>query len=155
MRHFNRTAIALLSLAALPVLAQSPSTMDPSTGARPGHDPGVGISLPQSNRASNISPANTQSTIAPTLPDPAVGDHADPMEFLRAARAALAAGRTGEAQQSLEMAETRALDRAVPLGQTIIPSASPLVARIRDARMALGNGDRNQAMQLIDRALTN
>ena len=155
MRYFNIAAIALLSLSSLPSLAQSPAGMDPATGARPGHEPGVGISLPQSNKASNIGPADTQSMIAPTLPQAAVGDNADTIEFLRAARMALIAGRTGQAQQSLEMAETRALDRAVPLGMTNTPSNSPFVARIRDARLALGNGDRNQAIQLIDSVLMN
>ena len=69
-------------------------------------------------------------------------------------RASLAAGRTGQAQQSLEMAETRALDRSVAQGQTNTPSDSQLVSRIRDARGALGGGDRARAMQLIDLALS-
>lgn len=155
MRYLNAAAIALLNLSIWPALAQAPSTMDPSTGARAGHEPGVGISLPQSNKASNIGPTDTRSSIAPTLPEAGVGDNAATAEFLRAARVALVAGRTGQAQQSLEMAETRALDRAVPQGQTNTPSDSPTVANIREARLALGRGDRDQAIQMIDRALMN
>jgi hypothetical protein len=52
------------------------------------------------------------------------------------------------------MAETRALDRSVPQGQTNAPSDSQLVARIRDARRALGSGNRAHASQLIDLALS-
>lgn len=155
MRYLNLAVTAFLSLNALSAMAQSPPIMDPTTGARPGHEPGVGTSLPLSNKASNIGPGNIQSSIAPTLPAADVGDNAGTMEFLRAARSALLAGRTGQAQQSLEMAETRALDRSVPQGQTNTPSDSPVVARIRDARLALGSGDRRQAIELIDRALTN
>ncbi|MGA3403106.1 MAG: hypothetical protein ABSC95_28170 [Acetobacteraceae bacterium] len=139
---------------ALPALAQMPPGANPATGARPGHEPGTGESLPLSDKASNIAPADTRSTIAPTLPAPAVGEHATTQDYLKAARAALVAGHTGQAQQSLEMAETRALDRSVVQGQTNAPSDSPLVARIRDARHALGGGDRAHAIQLIDLALS-
>ena len=70
-----------------------------------------------------------------------------------AARAALVAGNTGEAQQSLEMAETRALGRPVVLGQANTPNASLYIARIADARSALGKGDSRYAISLIDVAL--
>jgi hypothetical protein len=155
MRSLIFAAAALAGISGMSALGQAPSLMDPATGARPGHDPGVGISLPMSDKASNTGPGDTRSTIAPTLPDSAAGDSAASREHLRAARSSLVAGRTGQAQQSLEMAETRLLDRSVPQGQTDIPSASPLVAQIRDARKALGDGDRAQAMLLIDRALSN
>jgi hypothetical protein len=133
---------------------QVPPGTNPATGARPGHEPGTGESLPLSNKASNIGPTDTRSTIAPTLPGPAAGEHATTQDYLRAARAALVAGRTGQAQQSLEMAETRSLDRSVAQGQTNTPSESQLVSRIRDARRALRRGDRTHAIQLIDLALT-
>jgi hypothetical protein len=153
MRYVSFATVALLSIAAVQALAQAPSGLDPATGARPGHEPGVGNSLPLSNNASNILPGNTQSTIAPTLPASSVGETATSRDYLRAARASLVAGRTGQAQQSLEMAETRALDRSVAQGQTNTPSDSQLVAEIRDARHALGRGDSPHAIQLIDLAL--
>ena len=154
MRFLNIATIGLLGLTALSALAQAPPMVDPATGARPGHEPGVGISLPLSNKASNITPQDTHSRIAPTLPDGNAPDNAGGTELLRAARTALSNGRTGQAQQSLEMAETQALHRSVPQGQTNVPSDSPLVTVIRDARLALGNGDSRQALQLIDQALT-
>ncbi len=153
MRYISFATLAILGMATLQALAQAPSNLDPATGARPGHEPGVGDSLPLSNNASNIGPGDTRSIIAPTLPASSAGESATPRDYLRAARASLVAGRTGQAQQSLEMAETRALDRSVTQGQTSIPSDSRLVAEIRDARHALGSGDSSHAIQLIDLAL--
>jgi hypothetical protein len=153
MRYLSFAAVGLLGMTAVPALAQSLSGLNPATGARPGHQVGVGDSLPLSNKASNIVPADTRSVIAPTLPSPAAGPNATTRDYLTAARASLVAGRTGQAQQSLEMAETRTLDRSVVQGQTNTPSDSPLVARIRDARRALGSGDRTHAIQSIDLAL--
>jgi hypothetical protein len=147
-------AVALLGLTAMPALAQMPAGADPATGARPGHQIGVGESLPLSNRASNIDTADTRSNIAPTLPAPTIGNDGGSRDYLRAARASLIGGRTGQAQQSLEMAETRALDRGVQAGQTDVPSNSQVVSRIRDARHALGNHDRAHTIQLIDLALS-
>jgi len=121
----------------------------PST-VRPGHAPGEGVSYPLSDRASNIGPNDTRSTIAPTLPTPALAPGAGPVQYLQAARASLAAGRTGEAQQSLEMAQTRLLDRSVPYNAVNAPSANPAVSQISEALRALGAGDRMRAMQIID-----
>ena len=154
MRYVNIATAALLGMTSLAALAQAPSRLDPTTGARPGHEVGVGDSLPRSDKASNIVPADTRSNIAPTLPASAAGENAATRQYLRAARTSLVAGRTGQAQQSLEMAETRALDRSVAQGQTNAPSDSLLVSRIRDARHALGSGDKSQAIQLIDLALS-
>jgi hypothetical protein len=159
MRYVNFATIALLGMAALPPLAQTAAAqtsanLDPATGARPGHVPGVGTSLPMSNNASNIGPGDTHSTIAPTLPASSAGDSATPRDYLQAARASLVAGRTGQAQQSLEMAETRALDRSVVQGQTSTPSDNQLVSRIQDARHALGQGNKSHTIQLIDLALS-
>ena len=153
MRYLNLATVALLGLTGLQALAQVPPGANPATGARPGHEIGVGVSLPLSNNASNIVPGDTRSNIAPTLPASAAGPNATPHDYLAAARASLVAGRTGQAQQSLEMAETRALDRSVEPGQTGTPSSSQLVSEIRDARRALGNGDRAHAIQCIDLAL--
>ena len=154
MRYVSFATVALLSMAALQAVAQAPSSPEPTTGARPGHEPGVGVSLPLSSKASNIGPADMQSTIAPTLPASSVGESATTREYLQAARASLVAGHTGQAQQSLEMAETRALDRSVAQGQTYATSNSQMVARIQEARHALGSGDSAHAIQLIDRALS-
>ncbi len=154
MRYVNIATVALLGMTALQALAQAPSGVNPATGARPGHEPGVGESLPLSDKASNIRPADTRSDIAPTLPAPSIGATATTRDYLQAARTSLAAARTGQAQQSLEMAETRALSRSVPQGQTDVPSDSRLVSEIRDARHALGGGDSAHAIQLIDLALS-
>jgi hypothetical protein len=134
-------------LVALPAAAQT----DPATGARPGRVPGVGESLPRSDRASNIGPGTAQD-VAPSLPQPAVGEVGEARDYLQAAREALGTGRTGLAQQSLEMAETRLLSRVQP-SEVIAPSGEPLVMLIRQARQALDSGQRMQAMQMVDAAL--
>ncbi len=145
--------IALLGIAATPALAQTQAATDAAAGARPGNVIGTGNSLPLSSHASNITAADTGSSIAPRLPAPAVAGDATPRDYLTAARRSLGAGRTGQAQQSLEMAETRALDRSVRPSQTDDPSGSPLVQQIAGALHALGDGNREQAIQLIDSAL--
>ena len=146
-------AAAALAAMTLGAAAQTAPGIDPATGARPGHVPGVGTSLPLSNNASNITPGDARSPIAPTLPSPAVGDTGGPHIYLKAARDALTAGKTGLAQESLEMAETRVLDRSVAPSAADVPAQGRLAGLIRDARMALGAGDRARAISLIDQAL--
>jgi hypothetical protein len=154
MRHAALLSVLLLGITVPPSFAQGvPPGANPVTGARPGNDIGTGSSLPLSDKASNITPADTPSTIAPNLPSPAVGENATPRDYLRAARAALVQGKTGEAQQALEMAETRALDRSVPLFQTNTPDANPIVGEITQALNALGAGDRARAVQIIETAM--
>ena len=154
MRYAVLTTAALFGLSTIPALAQTPAGMSPATGGRPGHEPGIGESLPHSNTAGNLSQGERQPAVAPTLPGSGLGENATSAEYLRAARASLAAGRSGQAQQSLEMAETRALGRSMPQDETNIPSDSPLVSRIRDALHALGGRDNKQAITFIDQALS-
>ena len=148
----------LIGLTAAPAVAQVPAQslppgVNPATGARPGNEIGTGSSLPYSEKAGNISPQDTTSVIAPNLPSPSIGENATVRDYLQAARTALLVGNTGEAQQSLEMAETRALDRSVPLGQTGVPSKNPLVDEIRQALQALSSGDRGSAVRIIESTL--
>ena len=146
MRLFSlAVAAALVSGTAV---AQGPTPQGTIPGVRPGHVPGVGESLPRSDRASNIG-AGTMREVAPSLPQPAIGDAASVPDYVNAAREALAGGRTGLAQQSLEMAETRLLDRVVP-GGVIAPSDQEAVMRLRQAREALGAGQSRQAMQILE-----
>jgi hypothetical protein len=111
---------------------------------------GTNRSIPMSTKASNIVPEDTTLATAPALPDSSAGADASPLVYLRAARRALAANRTGEAQQSLEMAETRALTRVVTPEMANMPDPNPEVTRIRNALHALGAGDRGRAIQIID-----
>jgi hypothetical protein len=154
MRYVNLVTVALFGLTTMTALAQPPVGTNPATGARPGHDPGVGESLPRSDKASNINQANRHSAVAPTLPQSGLGHDATSADYLRAARASLLAGRGGQAQQSLEMAETRALDRSVRQGETSVPSDSQLVSRIRNALHAMGGRNNKQAIVFIDQALS-
>ena len=119
-------------------------------GVRPGHEPGVGVSYPLSSNASNIGPYDTPYTIAPTLPPSGIVANATSRDFLITARGALLAGRTGQAQEAMEQAQTRLLDRSTPLFQTDRPSADMAVARISDALHALGAGDRAMTLGILD-----
>lgn len=139
MRYLNFATAALLGMTAMSALAQTPPATSPDAGARPGHEPGVGYSLPLSTCPSNS----------------AIGQNANTNDYLRAARASLVAGIPCQARESLNMAETRSLDRSVVPGQANAPNSGPLVSRIRDARSAIGNGDNSHAIQLIDLALSN
>jgi hypothetical protein len=154
MRRLVPLHVILIGVAASAALAQPlPPGVNPDTGARPGNEIGTGASLPMSDKAGNITPADTNSPIAPNLPSPPIGENATPRDYLLAARTALLLGRTGEAQQALEMAETRALDRSVPLFQTNVRIADPLIGEIEQALHALSEGDRGRVVQIIETAL--
>lgn len=102
--------------------------------------------LPRSAMAAN-------GTVLSPLPSASLPDTAKPSDVLRAAQGALAAGRNGEAQEALEMAETRMLDRSVSLGQTSNPSDNPTVGQISRALQALAAHDRATCMQWIQTAI--
>lgn len=155
MRKTLMMSAALLGLAvAAPAFAQTTMQgMNPATGARPGHTPGVGQSYPFSNNASNINANNTRSQIAPTLPSPPVGPDAQADAFLEAALRAMDAHRTGEAQQAMEMAETRLLTRSVNPAMANTPDTNARVQDISQARQALGNHDYASVRQLLQRAM--
>jgi hypothetical protein len=87
------------------------------------------------------------------LPSPDLPEGSRPSDYLRAAQGALAAGRAGEAESALEMAQTRMLDRSVPLGQTNYPSDNPTIGQIAQARQALEAHDRLACLQAIQTAI--
>ena len=76
-----------------------------------------------------------------------------PHAFLEAARSAVDRGQTGEAQEALERAETRLLDRAVGLNSAQEPDDRRAVLDIGVARQALAAGDRPGTLRAIDDAL--
>lgn len=140
---------------AAPAAAPAPAPVDTTPFVRPGNVIGTGMSLPLSDKAGNIGPSDTKTQYAARLPDPGVGENAAPRAFLEAARTALAAGRTGEAQEALERAETRLLIRSVKPSQANMPIHEPVVQQISEARHALGQGDRAGALDKIAAALAN
>ena len=96
----------------------------------------------------------TGGTVLAPLPSPALSEDDKPSAYLSAAQSALAAGRTGEAESALEMAQTRMLDRSVALGQTGNPSDNPTSLQITQARQALAARDRAGCLQAIQAAIT-
>jgi hypothetical protein len=132
----------LLATTLLAPLAAAPAHADIS--------PITGKPEPTSNAASNITPSNTRSQIAPALPaPPADGAH----DLLMAASQDLATNRTGAAQEALERAETRILDRTVPATLANTPDPGNLVNLIAQARTALGNNDLQSAGAYVQQAL--
>jgi hypothetical protein len=142
--------LLLLSALAFPPRALAQAAPDTPTGARPGNEIGTGMSLPRSDTASNLNAATTRSELAPNLPAPDVDTLPG---LLVAARADLVARQTGAAQEALERAETRALDRSIPAGTERIPDQGRQVAMIGQARQALAAGDIGGAIGLIDKML--
>ena len=110
---------------------------------------------PLSQTPSNTNAGNSRTVWSPRLPTPAVDPDAAPAAFLEAARQAIAAGRTGEAQEALERAESRVLVRTVRPSKAGEPSRQPLVKQIAEARQTLAAGDRLGALRLLQAALDN
>lgn len=128
--------------------------MNPNTGARYGHVPGEGQSLPMSGHASNITSNDTRSVIAPSLPVPPVGQNASAEQYLNVAQQALARHRTGEAQEALERAETAVLNRRAERMQNPTEHA-PRIEDIRAALDAMARHDYASAQQSISTAMYN
>ena len=108
---------------------------------------------PMSTKATHIMKADTGGTISPRLPSPNLGGDASPDQYLMKAKSDTQAGRTGAAQEALERAETRLLDRSTAQDAAMTPDPSPRVEKIRGALHALASRDRNGAIQMIDAAM--
>ncbi|HTR15653.1 MAG TPA: hypothetical protein VMI52_01300 [Acetobacteraceae bacterium] len=140
-------------------MARPESTTPPSTGSMPaGTQPGApgGMSQPRHHyhkRGTGGTETGGPAMLAPRLPAPHVGTHATPEEYLRAAQSALARHHTGEAQQALEMAETRLLSRSTPVDAARQPDQDQAVQQVGQARQALGQGDLKSARAAIESAL--
>ena len=140
MRH-QRTAISLAgSLLTFVAIGGFLTSANPSiaTAQVLESQPEVGRtgSQPSSDRASNTGADVNAPQIAPSLPLPSVDENASPEELLHAARA-----------------QTRLLDRSVPLFKTNQPSTHPAIPLISEALHALGAGDRAGAMAYLDKAI--
>jgi hypothetical protein len=107
----------------------------------------------RSRGASNISEADTHGEVAPKLPSPDVGKDGSAKDYLKAADKALSRHRTGEAQQALEMAETRALESGGVTSNPDSPVSNPMVSKIDDALKALGNKDMQGTRSAIHEAM--
>lgn len=120
----------------------------PASAVAQGYDHG-----PVSNQASHTPGSAPSSAIAPRLPQPAGGESGSPEQFLHEADRALEMHKTGLAQQALEMAETRMLDRSTLASEASTPDADPEVRALRRAREALGRHELGEAHAAIREAL--
>jgi len=136
MRTLLMASTMVVALAAVPALADvSPITGQPE---------------PFSTSASNLTPSDTHSDVAPALPAPPAEG---PRGLLNAAAQDLSANRTGAAQEALERAETRVLDRSVPATVANQPDNGRTVNLITQALNALGNHDLQSASSYTQQAL--
>ena len=112
----------------------------------------------------DLQPPQTPGTRSPVLggPSPAIGhrsplplvpENDPPHAFLEAARTAVDRGQLGEAQEALDRAETRLLDRAVGMNSAQAPDDRRAALDIGVARQALAAGDRAGTLRAIDDAL--
>jgi hypothetical protein len=108
---------------------------------------------PSTDSPSGVGSAGAGGLASTALPAPPVDANAPPTAFLRAAQSAMLVGRNGEAQEALEMAQTRLLDRSVPLFQTNNPSQNPAVREISLALQSLAVGNRETALRHIQAAI--
>jgi hypothetical protein len=145
-----RLRLATTLAVVAPLLCGPPAGAQTSTSPPPGD---LGGKQPSSTAASNIGTGDTHTVWSPSLPVPPIDDEAPPSAFLDAAQKAIAANRTGEAQEALERAESRALSRSVRPSRAGEPSRQPLVQQIAKARAALGTGDRLGSLRIIQAAM--
>ena len=108
---------------------------------------------PQTTGARDPAAAGSRSTIAPRLALPTVPADDSPPAFLEAARSAIGRGRTAEAQEALERAETRLLDRAVTVNSMRDSAGRRAVLDIGVARQGLAARNRPGALLAINDAL--
>ena len=149
MNFLNIATAALFSVTTGSALAQAPG-LNVLTDSQPNQTSTPGNPLSRSGAPGNQKAGTDRAQTAPPMLGGVIGQSADAMGYLKVARAALTAGKASQAVQSLEMAETRLLDRSVPEGQTDIPLDNATIMDIRAARLAAGKGDRKQAITLID-----
>jgi len=143
---------ALLGMTSIPAFAQIPPPGPPATGARPGEVPDI-VEQRQTPHSSGMMQQSNAPSTTMQAPSASLGNSADTRNHLQAARSALASGRTSQAQEALEMAETRVLNRSMLEGRTEAMPEPQIVADLRDARMALRGGDRQRAIGLVDNIL--
>ncbi len=142
----TRFLAAALVLSAIPAFAQTNPAPDDQ-----GRPVGTGgQAMPLSPKPSNLPGQGAAPELSPRLP--AAPETADAAQLLAIAKSALATGQTGAAQEALERAETRLLDRSVAPSQAHTPSADPAVAALSAALAALGAGDVAAAQRQIDAA---
>ena len=110
----------------------------------------LGASRAAAQPTSLLPPGGAATPIASTV---TVDADSDARGFLLSARAAVERGRTGEAREALERAETRLLGRATPPLPPVEPGYRGSVVLIASGRRSLAAHDRPATLRAIDDAL--
>lgn len=117
--------------------------------------PAVALADTQAGAAANGHKAMhpNAAEVLPALPAPDLGADATPEQFLQVAQQDVQHHRGGAAQEALERAETRLLDRATAPSRADQPDAAPPVQDISQAIGAVTKRDWRMAGQYIEAAL--
>jgi hypothetical protein len=102
--------------------------------------------------ASTASSSGKHGVIVPPLPVPSLGPEATPGQYLQAAQQEVTRHHAGAAQEALERAETRLLDRATAPSRADQPDNAPAIQDISQAIAAVRKHDWQAASQHIDAA---
>lgn len=148
--HEQRDAMLHPPTDARPNAAEAPATQasPPVQEPQAAKMPAPANAAPASATSVSVSPAEHRSSAKMRSPHTA-------RDFLRLAREQLEAGRTAEAEDALEKAETRALNNNAAFHGGLDPTDSPLVDRIAAARRALRAGNTARALRLAGEAPAN
>lgn len=147
MKRVYRARTAPMSAAMTAPMDSAPGDQAaPPTSAYRG-----GVGSPLSTRATDLAPSRGEK-MGSRLPDPGAAANT-PRELLVAAQRALNQGKTGAAQQALEMAETRVLSRTTDPSMANQPDPAAMAQNIAAARRALGSRDPSAAKMAIAAAL--
>lgn len=136
--HCLAASLALLAAAALvtPAGAQRATMVDEAHGGQRG--------------ATVLPPMRDRMALQASRPGL---DVSEPVRWVGEARDAARQGRTAEAAELLERAETRLLTRSAPAAVAGQPADAPALRRLASARRALRNNDRLGATEDMDAAM--
>jgi hypothetical protein len=123
---------------AAPMAPAQPTTAAPMAPAHP-------------TTAAPVAPAHRMASAR--LPVPPLSENATPAEFLMAAQDYLRHGQQGLAEEALERAETRLLDRSTWPSAADQPDNAPVIHDIVTARTDLGEGNLPGAETAVMQAL--
>ncbi len=129
-------------------------------GAAESHIPSSSPAPPRSSQHPVIRVSNLpRGEPAPTTPAPAApaiidNDERAPVEYVRLAQAAIAAGRLHAAIEFIDKGETRLLDRSVALNRTSDPITDESIKQLSAAKQALLTMNRERAVNSLNAALS-
>lgn len=158
MRTLLMASAALLAATlAMPAMAQTTTTDEPTMGgqtqATPGGDAMSGQSMP-SDTVGGEAAQGTRHRSMQTRAAAALPADGTPEEYLTHAQRAVQQRQGTTARDALERAETRLLDRSATPAAAGQPQSSPALRSIQQAREAVARRDWQTASQAVNEAMS-